>query len=384
MLDVSIRLGILNLVRELKEREQIAFLYITHDLASAQIRRRRDPRDVPGPHRRARPDRRGAPVAAPRVHEAAAHGRAAPRGRARRELRGRGAPGRRRELAAHGWDPDVPTTLVEERPGPLRQARGDRRDEPSSRAGAVHAARRVRSRPRGDAPSGRRRSDTQGVELHDLLGREPREVRGAARRRSGSRRADGTRGSKTIENGLDELAARAPRARDATGSCWRGSRRPRPRVEERTRSSRASTQPPDAREDGRPPARLPQPRRRAPSTRRRSHRPRPAARARRRAAVPRDRPRLGVVRRRRAGRARRAGWRRACRSSTSRTSRRCRAAVRAGRRGRRRLRARPACDPRARRRMAARRAGRDERDRRSTRSAARSPPSTRHRRERSA
>ena len=36
MLDVSIRLGILNLVRELKERERIAFLYITHDLASAR------------------------------------------------------------------------------------------------------------------------------------------------------------------------------------------------------------------------------------------------------------------------------------------------------------------------------------------------------------
>ena len=36
MLDVSIRIGILNLVLELKERRHIAFLYITHDIASAR------------------------------------------------------------------------------------------------------------------------------------------------------------------------------------------------------------------------------------------------------------------------------------------------------------------------------------------------------------
>jgi peptide/nickel transport system ATP-binding protein len=36
MLDVSIRLGILNLMLELKQREDIAFLYITHDIASAR------------------------------------------------------------------------------------------------------------------------------------------------------------------------------------------------------------------------------------------------------------------------------------------------------------------------------------------------------------
>jgi len=36
MLDVSIRLGILNLILELKERRDLAFLYITHDLASAR------------------------------------------------------------------------------------------------------------------------------------------------------------------------------------------------------------------------------------------------------------------------------------------------------------------------------------------------------------
>jgi peptide/nickel transport system ATP-binding protein len=36
MLDVSIRLGILNLMVELKEKRRLAFLYITHDIASAR------------------------------------------------------------------------------------------------------------------------------------------------------------------------------------------------------------------------------------------------------------------------------------------------------------------------------------------------------------
>ena len=36
MLDVSIRIGILNLIVELKEKHGLAFLYVTHDLASAR------------------------------------------------------------------------------------------------------------------------------------------------------------------------------------------------------------------------------------------------------------------------------------------------------------------------------------------------------------
>src|SRR2546428_11906709 len=36
MLDVSIRIGILNLMLRLKEERGIAFLYVTHDLASAR------------------------------------------------------------------------------------------------------------------------------------------------------------------------------------------------------------------------------------------------------------------------------------------------------------------------------------------------------------
>jgi peptide/nickel transport system ATP-binding protein len=36
MLDVSIRIGILNLMKQLKEQRNLAFLYVTHDLASAR------------------------------------------------------------------------------------------------------------------------------------------------------------------------------------------------------------------------------------------------------------------------------------------------------------------------------------------------------------
>jgi peptide/nickel transport system ATP-binding protein len=36
MLDVSIRMGILNLMEKLRDEEDISFLYVTHDLASAR------------------------------------------------------------------------------------------------------------------------------------------------------------------------------------------------------------------------------------------------------------------------------------------------------------------------------------------------------------
>jgi peptide/nickel transport system ATP-binding protein len=100
MLDVSIRLGILNLVRELKEREQIAFLYITHDLASARY-------------------------VADEIH-VMYKGRIVEHGPTEAVLQPdsglnttfwQGRTGETAELAAHGWDPNVPTMLVEERHG---------------------------------------------------------------------------------------------------------------------------------------------------------------------------------------------------------------------------------------------------------------------------
>jgi peptide/nickel transport system ATP-binding protein len=36
MLDVSIRIGVLNLMSEVREREGVSFLYVTHDVASAR------------------------------------------------------------------------------------------------------------------------------------------------------------------------------------------------------------------------------------------------------------------------------------------------------------------------------------------------------------
>jgi len=44
MLDVSVRLGVLNLLRGLCENDRLAILYITHDIASARIHRGLDHR----------------------------------------------------------------------------------------------------------------------------------------------------------------------------------------------------------------------------------------------------------------------------------------------------------------------------------------------------
>jgi ABC-type glutathione transport system ATPase component len=71
MLDVSIRLGILNLMEQLKVERGVAFLYITHDIASARYVRR--------PHRRRRTERRAHPAPASPVHASAAVSRSRPR-----------------------------------------------------------------------------------------------------------------------------------------------------------------------------------------------------------------------------------------------------------------------------------------------------------------
>jgi peptide/nickel transport system ATP-binding protein len=116
MLDVSIRLGILNLVRELKERERIAFLYITHDLASARY-----VADEVHVMYRGRIVEHGPTEA---VLQTPLHAytklllSAVPRPEAGLETGAwKGRTGETAELAAQGWDPDVPTALVEEGPG---------------------------------------------------------------------------------------------------------------------------------------------------------------------------------------------------------------------------------------------------------------------------
>jgi peptide/nickel transport system ATP-binding protein len=116
MLDVSIRLGILNLLRELKERRQIAFLYITHDLASARY-----VADEIHVMYRGRIVEHG-PTDDVLQQPLHAYTRlllsAVPRPEAGLDaVAWEGRTGETARLAAHGWDPDVPTTLVEERPG---------------------------------------------------------------------------------------------------------------------------------------------------------------------------------------------------------------------------------------------------------------------------
>ena len=97
MLDVSIRLGMLNLLGDLREREQLAILYITHDIASARYLADTIVVMYAGPGRRVRAGAgRHRPARAP-VHPAAAQrgARPGPRRAATSPARcaaGRGAP----------------------------------------------------------------------------------------------------------------------------------------------------------------------------------------------------------------------------------------------------------------------------------------------------
>jgi peptide/nickel transport system ATP-binding protein len=116
MLDVSIRLGILNLIRELKARRDLAFLYITHDLASARY-----VADEIHVMYRGRIVEYGPTddVLQTPLH---AYTRlllsAVPRPEAGLDtVAWEGRTGETARLAAHGWDPDVSTELLEERPG---------------------------------------------------------------------------------------------------------------------------------------------------------------------------------------------------------------------------------------------------------------------------
>ena len=126
MLDVSIRLGILNLIRVLKERRNLAFLYITHDLASARY-----VADEIHVMYRGRIVEHGPTddVLQQPLHE---YTRlllsAVPRPDAGPDaLPWEGRTGETARLAAHGWDQSVPTTLVEERRGHFVRREGSER-----------------------------------------------------------------------------------------------------------------------------------------------------------------------------------------------------------------------------------------------------------------
>ena len=100
MLDVSIRVGVLNLMGELREHEGVSFLYITHDVASARYLADRVLVMYAGHLVEEGPTEDGAAAAEAPVHAAAGVGRARSSRRAgprRRTRRRRAAEGRRPE-----------------------------------------------------------------------------------------------------------------------------------------------------------------------------------------------------------------------------------------------------------------------------------------------
>ena len=109
MLDVSIRLEILDLIDTLKQEEDLGVLYVTHDLATARYFADVDHGDVPGPDRRVRPERRRDPVTGPSLHPVARRGRTGPRPAPLGPVRAPQNPARRLGGRAHGMP--VPRSL---------------------------------------------------------------------------------------------------------------------------------------------------------------------------------------------------------------------------------------------------------------------------------
>ena len=306
MLDVSIRIGILNLMLKLKEERALALLYVTHDLASAryvademlvmyagQIVERGPTEEVLAeplhPYTRlllsAVPD----PGRGLDLQHA---------GAGRRDARRSAAACRlpvRRPLSSCGRGLHA---------SDRRACRGDAR----TRARVVTSPHRGHGAHRPDALQRARRVRAR------LRGRRSRRSPRSATRASSSSTCTATTPT-TSRGWLDELglvAVRPPRAarRDRDASCRRSRRR-------RARSAGGRLvvswlDPRDARDAGLPRrigdarrgaaarhgarARLPQPRRRAAPARRRPHASSTSCRCR---ALPRARPRLGLVRGRR-------------------------------------------------------------------------------------
>ena len=82
MLDVSIRIGLLNLMAQLRDEQGVSILYITHDIASARYVADRLIVMYAGQIAEAGPGRGGARQPAPPLHPAAGVGRSRPAGRA--------------------------------------------------------------------------------------------------------------------------------------------------------------------------------------------------------------------------------------------------------------------------------------------------------------
>ena len=247
-------------------------------------------------------DRRRAAAAAARVHAASALRRRQPRSRAAARRRGRAAAGRRRDSPHTGGTPTSPRRSS--RSDPATSSGASSADELPSGADAVHAARRVRARLRGDAARGRARSATRASSCSTCTGTS--RTRCAALLDELGLAVCGRHASlEEIESDLDGAGGRAAErsGRDRLVLAWI---EPPATAHEADAVVARIAALADRRARSRAPARLPQPRRRAAPARRRSHRPRPAGRARRGAALLRSRPRVGVVRRGRAGGAARA------------------------------------------------------------------------------
>ena len=132
MLDVSIRIGLLNMMAELRDSEDVSILYITHDLASARYVADRLVIMYAAQIAESGPDRGGPGQPEAPVYPAAAVGGARPSRPARRQR------GHRSRRAAQGHRPDARLPV----PVAMPAGDGDLPDrDPSPEAGRLSATR---------------------------------------------------------------------------------------------------------------------------------------------------------------------------------------------------------------------------------------------------